>query len=123
MLKLGLQQIKNLEDRAREAAVSKFAVLLAAQRPSTLPESDPTRLEEFCRLGFEQANAYNVRAELHVFALTLSMSLLGKNYLDRPEFQWARDILKSPHMPEDVRIGLLRLRILIDTSKDIFDHV
>ena len=63
-----------------------------------------------------------MNAEFHIFALICSMSLLRANYLDKPDFAWANEIVASPNMPEEVRLCLLRLRILTDTSKGIFDH-
>lgn len=122
MLAFRSQQFTGLEDRAAEVAICKFADMLAEKYRGAPPENVPTRWNDLCRRGFEQAKVLNVTAELHVFALIYSMSLLGIDYFDRSEFAWAREILTSPHMPEEIRVGLLRLRILIDTSTDIFDH-
>lgn len=121
MLTFSSKQFAQLEKLAIDRATQKFATLLAGRYPQLPPES-VAKLDAFCLRGLEWAKALDIKAELHVFGIIYSMSLFGINYLESADYRWAREILTDPHMPEDVRIGLLRLRILIDTSEDIFDH-
>lgn len=69
MLAFRAQQFPGLEDRAAEVAICKFAALLAEKHQGAPPEV-LARWNGLCRRrGFEQAKAFNVTAELHVFAL------------------------------------------------------
>lgn len=104
------------------AAARRFARKLAILYPHLSPEDIETRLVQFCEVGMASARAFSITTEFHVFSLIVSMSILGTRYPDDPAFKWARDTLESPGMPEQDKMGLLRLRILIDTSRDIFIH-
>jgi hypothetical protein len=115
-------QIATLQwDRQRELRTRYIARLTALAPEKTASVSDEA-LHRFCDSGITRANAYDLTQEEAVYAFIAAMMMLGSDFDHRPEHAWAPELLGAPAMEQELKAKHLRLRILIDTRKDIARH-
>jgi len=77
------------------------------------------QLIELANHAIDRAEDYGMDSEYGVWSLYAAMFVFGRNFNKNEQHQWAREILSDESYTEEAIVGLLGLRIYMETGKTI----